>query len=286
MGTANGQHGERNAPSAIIMAAGLGKRMQSDLPKVLHEVGDRPMVCAVIDACRAAGCERVVLIVGHKRELVKEMMAAEYGDAPWLEYVVQDQQLGTGHAVLCAKDVFYGVEAGQGDVFVLAGDGPLIRASTLTTLLARHRDSGARATLATSTVDDPAGYGRIARDAQGQFEAIVEQKNCTDEQLAINEINPSYYCFDVRALFDALDRVQRNELTGEYYVTDVLGLLNESAANASDRAGSNGEGGVEVVAAVPAEDVLSINTLEHLAKVDAIYRSRHEAGAAGQRSTS
>jgi bifunctional UDP-N-acetylglucosamine pyrophosphorylase/glucosamine-1-phosphate N-acetyltransferase len=247
--------------SAVVLAAGKGTRMASDLPKVCHEVGGRPMVCAVVDACLEAGCERVIAIVGYKQELVREALAG-FGDA--VEFAVQDEQLGTGHAVRCAEPLYADVVASGSphDVFVLAGDGPLIRPATLASVLERHRSAGAAATLATSVIDDPAGYGRIVRDADGNFLRIVEQKNATEAELAIREVNPSYYCFRARDLFDALGRVQRNELSGEFYVTDVPELL--LAAGAA----------VEVLDAVPPEDVLSINTPEHLARVDRIYRAR------------
>jgi UDP-N-acetylglucosamine diphosphorylase/glucosamine-1-phosphate N-acetyltransferase len=240
----------------------MGKRMQSDLPKVLHPVGGRPMVQAVVDACREAGCRRIVLVVGYKQELVREAMK-DQGD---VEFAVQPEQLGTGHAVRCAEPLFSSEiapppEPGH-DVFVLAGDGPLIRAATLGQLLARHRSTGASASLATSRIADPSGYGRIIRGADGRFVAIVEHKDCTPEQLRINEVNPSYYCFDARSLFSALLRVKRNAASGEYYITDVPGLLLEEARH------------VEVIDAVPPEDILSINTLEQLAEVDRIYRSR------------
>ncbi|MBY0262855.1 MAG: NTP transferase domain-containing protein [Phycisphaerales bacterium] len=251
-----------HAPSAIILAAGMGKRMQSDLPKVLHPIGGRPMVRAVIDACRGAGCKRIVLIVGHKQELVREAIRAGRDEAG-IEFAVQSPQLGTGHAVRCAEDLFANEKSGPGHpVFVLAGDGPLIRAQTLRELLDRHRSTGAQATLATSVIDDPTGYGRIVRDASGAFTGIVEHKEATDAQRAIREVNPSYYCFDAVAMFDALSRVKRQESNGEYYITDVPSLLLATGRR------------VEVVAAVPPEDVLSINTLEQLAEVDAIYRSR------------
>lgn len=233
--------------------------MKSDLPKVCHEVGGRPMVCAVVDACIEGGCGRVVVVVGFRQELVREALSG-YDQ---VEFVVQDEQLGTGHAVMCADDAFEGVE---GDVFVLAGDGPLIRAQTLRTLLDRHRSSGAKAALATSVIDDPTGYGRIVRDGDGAFVGIVEQKNATDEQLAIREVNPSYYCFDAPALFETLGRVGRNETTGEYYITDVPSLMLADGAV------------VEVIDAVPPEDVLSINTLDQLAEVDRIFRERAGAG--------
>lgn len=249
----------REAPTAIILAAGKGTRMRSDLPKVVHPIGGRPMVRAVVDACRGAGCRRVILVVGYKQELVR----AAFADDPAVEFAVQDQQLGTGHAVRCAEPLLQREAAEPGhDVFVLAGDGPLIRSETLGALLDRHRSTGALATLATSVIDDPTGYGRIVRSADGRFVGIVEHKDATPGQLAIREVNPSYYCFDARALFATLARVTPNAASGEYYVTDVPALLL-----------ADGER-VEVIDAVPPEDVLSINTPEQLAAVDAIFRSR------------
>lgn len=258
-------------PTAIILAAGKGTRMRSDLPKVLHEVGGRPMVCAVVDACREAGCQRVVLVVGYKRELVYEAIANQ--PKSWvagIEYAIQDEQLGTGHAVRCAEKCFADdlkPGAPARDVFVLAGDGPLIRGATLKQLLSLHRKSGAGATLATSVIADPTGYGRIVRDASGKLSKIVEHKECTPDQLAIREVNPSYYCFDLAKMFSTLARVKRNEVSGEYYITDVPAMMLSEKQ------------GVEVIDAVPPEDVLSINTPEQLAEVDAIYRNR--GGAVG-----
>jgi len=244
-----------NSPSAIILAAGKGTRMKSDLPKVVHPVGGKPMVCAVVDACRAAGCGRIVVVVGYKQELVREALAG-YDN---IEFAVQEEQLGTGHAVMMAAPMF---KPAAGEVFILAGDGPLIREATLRKVIDTHRSARASCTLATSVIDDPTGYGRITRDVQGRFLAIVEHKNCTPEQLKIREVNPSYYCFDAAELFESLKRVGRNPVSNEYYITDVPELLLKGGKS------------VEVLPAVPPEDVLSINTLEDLAKVDAIFRSR------------
>lgn len=256
---------QRSPPAAIILAAGKGTRMKSDLPKVVHPVGGRAMVCAVVDACREAGCGRVVVIVGYQQERVREALAG-YAD---IEFAVQEEQLGTGHAVRSCEHLFSREKMEPGrDAFVLCGDGPLIRAATLRTVLERHRSTGASATLATSVIEDATGYGRIVRDSSGTFVAIVEQKNATPAQLAIREVNPSYYCFDVQSLFGALARVERNPLTREYYITDAPSLL-------------MGDGGrVEVIDAVPPSDVLSINTLEDLANVDRIFRARAGAAAA------
>ncbi len=245
-------------PAAVILAAGKGTRMNSDLPKVCHEVGGRPMVCAVVDACQAAGCGKIVIVVGYKQELVRAALA-DYD----VQYAVQDEQLGTGHAVLCAKDALASFD---GDVFVLCGDGPLIRPSTLETVLQRHRSQHAKATLATSIIDNPDGYGRIVRDDAGKFVSIVEQKNATPEQLQVREVNPSYYCFDCDALFKGLDRVERNEASGEYYVTDVPAILMAGGAH------------VEVIDAVPPADVLSINAPDDLQEVDRIFRERSSVG--------
>lgn len=257
--------------SAIILAAGKGTRMRSDLPKVLHEIGGRPMLCAVVDACRGAGCQRIVLVVGYKQELVHQAMAAQ-GPA-WnrgLEYAEQAEQLGTGHAVRCAEHLYTHAAPGHA-AFVLAGDGPLIRAQTLRTIVEKHRAARAEATLATSVIPDATGYGRIVRSADGKFVGIVEHKQCTPEQLKIREVNPSYYCFNAVGLFKTLRDVKRNEGSGEYYITDVPGLMLERGQR------------VEVIPAVPPEDVLSINTPEQLAEVDAIYRGRAAAGGGSAR---
>lgn len=232
--------------------------MKADLPKVVHEVGGRPMVCAVVETCRAAGCDPIVVVVGYRHELVRRALAGTD-----VHFALQEPQLGTGHAVQCAEP---GLQGFEGDVFVLCGDGPLIRPETLSTLLERHRSTGASATLATAIIDDPTGYGRIVRDGAGRFRGIVEHRNATPEQRAIREVNPSYYCFRREDLRSALGDVPRNEATGEYYLTDVLGLLLARGRR------------VEVVPSVPPEDVLSINTPEELAVVDRIYRHRRAGG--------
>lgn len=248
-------------PAALILAAGKGTRMGGDLPKVVHPVGGRPMICPIIDACLAAGIDRIVVIVGYKQELVRDALKTYRVD-----FAVQAEQHGTGHAVLCAKEA---LGTKNSDTLILAGDGPLIRASTLKTLLDKHRTSHAAATLATSIIDDPTGYGRIVRDASGKFREIVEHKVATPEQRAIREVNPSYYCFRRSDLFDALAHVTPNAVSKEVYLTDTLSVLLKQGKR------------VEVVPAVPPEDILSINTPAELAVVDRIYRQResHTAGA-------
>lgn len=242
---------------AIILAAGKGTRMGSDLAKVLHPVGDRAMVQWVIDACEAVGTRRVVVVVGHQADAVRAALA----DREHVEFVEQTEQLGTGHAVMMAAPL-YPADQRDLDVLVLCGDGPLISHGTLQTLVNVHRDCGASATLATSVIEDAAGYGRIVRNAAGRFQRIVEHKDATDAEREIREINPSYYCFRGADLFRELDRIDNDNAKGEYYLTDVLGLLTAGGKT------------VEVVDAVPPQDVLSINTPHQLAEVDAILRRR------------
>lgn len=209
----NPAHTSTRGLSAIILAAGKGTRMKSDLPKVCHPIGGRPMVCAVMDACIAAGVGHVVVVVGHRKEDVVSALApylttvtspmkldrtsgdaAIAGDRLDVRFAEQPTQNGTGDAVSKARPAFEPVISGQSparDVFVLCGDGPLIRAQTLHAMLERHRSTGAVATLATSVIDDPTGYGRIVRDKAGRFERIVEHKNATEAQRTVREVNPS-----------------------------------------------------------------------------------------------
>lgn len=218
------------------------------------------MVEWVVEACRAAGCRRIILVVGYQGEKVREAFAGQ-GD---VEFVEQAEALGTGHAVLQAEAALRGF---AGDVLVLAGDGPLIRAETLRRLVAAHRRQGAAATLATARVADPSGYGRIVRDAAGHFERIVEEKDATPEQRRLTEINPSYYCFDARSLFASLRRLTNANASGEYYLTDVCAIL-------------RGDGlPVELIEAVSADEVHSINTVEQLEFVSSILARRLAEGA-------
>ena len=229
--------------------------MEGDLPKVVHPVADAPMVKWVVDAVRAVGVERIVIVIGYRADDVR----AVFGDESDLEYVMQHEQHGTGHAVDVCRDCLADFE---GDTFVLAGDGPLIRPDTLRTMQQVHQDTDAAATLATSIIEDPTGYGRIIRNESGRFEAIIEHKNATEAQRAINEVYPSYALFDSAGLFGELDTLEPDSVTGEIYLTEIPARLHAAGSR------------VEVVDAVPPEDVLSINTMEQLAEVDAILRSR------------
>ncbi len=252
------------APQAVILAAGKGTRMgDSDLPKVLYPVADKPMLSWVVKACKDVGVSRCVIVVGYKADEVRRSLDGIEG----IEFAEQNDPKGTAHAAQVTRHLFDNQPAT--DLFVLAGDGPLIRTKTLARVLEVHRRRGASATLATSIIDDPAGYGRIIRGNDGGLEQIVEQKDASPQQLQIKEVNPSYYCFDSAALFSALDEVKSHNSQGEYYITDVPTILKGHGKR------------VEVVEAVPAADVLSINTQAQLQEVDAILRQRLASESVG-----
>lgn len=241
--------------SAIILAAGQSTRMKSALPKALHEVCGRPMLHYVLEACYGAGCTNVIVVVGHGKEKVMAAFAKDHR----IHWVEQTERLGTGHA---AKTCIPELQKIHGDVFILAGDGPLIRADVLKTLHTAHVDDHAAGSLATAMIDNPYGYGRIVRDAEGNFLEIVEESDATPEQRDIREVFPSYYCFHATDLIDALGKLKNDNKKGEYYLTDVYAILRKSGKK------------VVAVQAVAAEDTLSINSRQQLADVDAIMQDR------------
>jgi len=238
--------------AAIVLAAGEGTRMRSSLPKVAHQILGVPLVRYVIDAARAAGVERVVTVVGHGSETVAEIVA----DTRIAE---QDRQLGTGHAVASAVGALADFE---GPVLVLAGDVPLIRAETLSRLIETQLQSGAACALLTTRFSDPTGYGRIVRDETGSVRAIVEHKDLAPEQCSIDECNVGIYCFEAGALFSSLERVTPHNAQGEYYLTDVVRLLNEAGRR------------VEGVVLEDADESHGINTRVQLAAAARIMQRR------------
>jgi UDP-N-acetylglucosamine diphosphorylase/glucosamine-1-phosphate N-acetyltransferase len=203
--------------SAVILAAGMGKRMKSDLPKVLHAVGERPMLLHVIDAVKAVGAAPIVVITGYQAERVEAVCAGT-----GVIFARQDQQLGTGHAVMQAEPA---LAALGGTVVVLNGDVPGLRPQTIRAFIAHHDGEHAVATVLTAMLDDPTGYGRIVRDANGNLLRIVEEKDASESERAIREINSGLFCFETAELFPALKRVDRRNSQNEYYITDVIGYL-------------------------------------------------------------
>ncbi len=200
--------------ATIILAAGKGTRMKSDLAKVLHPVCGEPMVYYSIDLARKIGSTMIALVVGHQAEVIQEKMK---GDD--LVYVMQKEQLGTGHAVLQAKKAFRDF---KGDVLILCGDVPLLSQKTIEALIHNHRENNAVVTVLTTLLDDPSGYGRVVKDRGGRIIKIVEHKDATDEEKQIREINSGIYCVDCSFLFDAVSRIRNENAQGEYYLTDII----------------------------------------------------------------
>ncbi|HLK16827.1 MAG TPA: bifunctional UDP-N-acetylglucosamine diphosphorylase/glucosamine-1-phosphate N-acetyltransferase GlmU [Fimbriimonadaceae bacterium] len=206
------------APSlaGIVLAAGKGTRMKSDLPKCLHPVCGLPMAELAVRAVRAAGAERVVVVVGHGGDQLK----AALGDS--VEYAWQTEQLGTGHAAMAAQPL---LANHVGSILVVPGDAPLLRGSSLTELVTAHGKSGAAMTLATVRMDDPTGYGRVIYGADGMATGIVEEKDADAPTRALKEVCVSVYAFDARALFESLPKLANANAQGEYYLTDTVGVL-------------------------------------------------------------
>ena len=202
--------------TSVILAAGMGTRMKSKMPKVLHKVCGKPLSKWVIDASKAAGADKVCAVVGHKAETVKEVL----GDV--CEFALQAEQKGTGHAVMQAID---GIKNSKGEVVILNGDTPLITAETINKAIEYHKNNGNQATVITAILDDATGYGRIVRDNDGSVLKIVEQKDASEEEKKINEVNSGMYVFDAQSLVYALDKITPNNAQGEYYLTDTLEIL-------------------------------------------------------------
>lgn len=249
---------------AIILAAGKGTRMKSDKPKVVHEVLGKPMVYYSIEAAKNAGCEKVCVIVGYKAEEVEHSIYATYESLGLADemnnrvsYALQKEQLGTGHAVKCASD-FIG---NDGDVVVLCGDTPLVTADTLESAIRRHKTDGNGVTVISAMLDDPFGYGRIIRDDKG-LDRIVEQKDATEEEQAVCEVNSGMYIFQCDALLSALSQVKNDNAQGEYYLPDTIGIIKAMGLP---------------VDAVPMDDsdqIRGVNTLEQLVEAEEIMKNR------------
>ncbi len=242
-------------PVAILLAAGHGKRMKSGRAKVLHEVCGRSMISYVVDAVRGAGARTIVIVVGSGAEQVEAAFAGE----PDVIFARQEQQLGTGDAVRACRTA---LKDYQGPAFVLVGDEPLIRPEPLADLLARQRSERADCLLGTAILPDPSGFGRILRDSAGRFLKIVEQRDCTPEEAAITEVNPSCYVFELPVLWDALEKLDTSNAQGEYYLTDAPALLQSMKRK------------VLALPVLEPNDILGVNTRQHLAQAHALMQER------------
>ena len=236
----------------IILAAGKGTRMKSKLPKVLHKVCGKEMLRHVIDAAKAAGSKREVVVIGNGAELVKEKISG-------VEFVLQEKQLGTGHAVLSAKELFKDT---LGTVMILCGDTPLVTSELLKEISDMHKKSLTAATILSAEIPDAAGYGRIIRETDGSFKKIVEHKDASEEEKNIREVNAGIYCFDIQKLFDALSKVKNDNAQGEYYLPDVLTVLKNSGKK------------ISVVKVEDFTSTLGINSRIQLAEAEKILRQR------------
>lgn len=238
--------------SALILAAGAGTRMKSSKPKVAHTIMEKPLVRWVIDAAKGAGVDSVISVVGHGRDVVEPLVADT-------TVVVQEEQLGTAHAVRIAEGAFASKE---GSLVVLTGDSPLITSETIKMLIETQQTEQAAVVVLTMKQDDPFGYGRIIRDESGQVCSIVEQKDCSEEQARITECNSGFYCFDTKVLFDVLEEVSTDNAQNEYYLTDVLSIAYERGLNV-----------IGIEANDPSE-CLGVNSRIQLAQATALLQER------------
>lgn len=238
---------------AIILAAGEGKRMKSNTPKVLHKVCGKEMINHVIDNIRKSGVEEVSVVIGKGADKVRKGTESRN-----IFYSVQEEQLGTGHAVMCAEEFLKGK---KGSVAIFVGDGPLITEETVTKLTKYHEEQKCSATILTSIMSDPLKYGRIIRNSQGEVEKIVEFKDCNEEEVKVNEINSGMYCFDIDTLLNTLGKLNNNNNQGEYYLTDVIEILKN-------------EGKKVGAIAVDVEEITAVNSKAELSVANDIMRSR------------
>ncbi len=239
--------------AAVILAAGKGTRMKSERAKVLHQIAGRPLLFYPLQAAREAGCENISIVIGHQGD---EVSAAF--DDPQLDWVWQKEQLGTGHALLCAQQSLSGF---SGDLLLLCGDVPLLRGETLRKLLALHRQEDAAVTVLTAHLPDPRGYGRIVQEG-GNVARIVEEKDATDEERAIGEINTGTYVFDAEFVFSILPQLGTENAQGEYYLTDVIA----AAVKAGRR--------TRALCLDDASESLGINDRAQLAEAAGLMRTR------------
>jgi bifunctional UDP-N-acetylglucosamine pyrophosphorylase/glucosamine-1-phosphate N-acetyltransferase/UDP-N-acetylglucosamine pyrophosphorylase len=230
--------------------------MKSELPKVLCKANGRPLVAYVVDSLRAAGVQKIITVVGYRADLVETTLRSAYHN---IEFALQAEQLGTGHAVMMCRAY---LQHHDGPVVVVAGDSPMLQADSIEALLEDFADNHPACLLGTLKHSDPTGLGRIVRDSAGKFVGIVEEKDASDEQRKITEVNMSTYVFHCRHLLSALDKLTDDNQQEEYYITDVPGILLQEGQD------------VRALAVLKPIEALSVNTLEHLADVERELKDR------------
>jgi len=242
------QYEERKV-GAIILAAGKGKRMKSGLAKVLHPLCGKPMLTYSVDVARAVGMGKIAVVIGHQADVIRDTFRDE-----GLIFVEQRKQLGTGHAVLQAKNTFRNYD---GTILILCGDVPLLLPSTVKSLIENHVSGKATLTVLTTLLDDPSGYGRVIKGVEGEVLRIVEEKDASPDEKKIREINTGIYCVDSKFLFQAVEEIGNENVQKEYYLTDIVGI-----------AWKNGFKTRSLIAANSVE-VMGINTLDDLERASA-----------------
>lgn len=245
----------KNNVAVVILAAGMGTRMKSDKAKVLHEIQGRPMILYVVETARKIAGDDVIVVIGYQAEEVRAIVS----DTAELLFADQDQQLGTGHAVLCALPQ---IPAHCDHVIILCGDVPLIQPETIATLVEDHLKARRDVSLLAVEIDNPAGYGRILLDDNKQISAIVEEADASADQKLIKLINSGIYCFDKAFLSEALPEIRANNAQGELYLTDIMSIGYQEKRNMGVVVGTN------------CQQLIGINTCQDLATVDAIMQTR------------
>lgn len=253
---------------ALILAAGKGTRMKSDLPKVLHPLLGKAMVEYVVRSAKETNCSKIFMVIGYKEELIRE----RFKDQP-VDFILQYEQLGTAHAVMQAHKK---LADKSGTLFVLSGDVPLITSATLNALINYHHKANAIATLLTTRMDDPSGYGRILRNKHGQIEGIIEESDATPEQLKNNEVNCGIYCFDIQEALPYLEKIECKNKQKEYYLTDLISLLRKekkavegySIANSSEVMGINDRSELAVAGRIIRHKILQDHMIDGVTIID------------------
>ncbi len=234
----------RDDMAALILAAGEGTRMKSDLAKVLHRVAGESMIVRVLGTVETVHPSRIVIVVGHQADAVRAELEGKE-----IDFILQEERLGTGHAAMMAEPALAGF---KGTLVVLNGDTPLLRPKTLEGFIRGHHESGHEATVLSAVLDRPAGYGRIVRGESNEFLRIVEEKDALEEERLIGEINSGIFCFECPVFFQALHKVDRRNVQGEYYITDVMAILKKMGK------------GVGIYLCNQKEEVLGINDKDQL----------------------
>ncbi len=241
----------KNELATIILAAGKGTRMNSKMPKVLHEVGGKPMLIHVIEKSKIIGSKKIISVLGYKHEMVKNTISKQN-----IDFTLQLEQLGTAHAVMqCTESL----KDFHGNVLILYGDVPMITVNTLSNLISFHEQENSSCTILTTDLPNPTGYGRIIRSDNNSLLKIIEEKDATDEERKVKEVNSGFYVFQSNVLFRLLPKVGNNNKQNEYYLPDVINLI----------IAENGKVAIDKISNYV--EIQGVNNLEQLHDVNELY---------------